>query len=33
MARPTDSTGKIQWFEWALLLAALAVISIIASLW
>lgn len=33
MAHSTDSTGKIQWFEWALLLVALAVIALIVSLW
>lgn len=33
MNQPTDSTGKIQWFEWALLLAALAVIAFIAYFW
>lgn len=33
MARLTDSTGKIQWFEWVLLLASLAVIVLIASFW
>ncbi len=33
MSQPAGSTEKIQWFEWALLLAALAVILLVVSLW